>query len=113
MVIQIQIPRLAAPAIPPEHQPPLPINAHRMPALQAATQLFEMVARWHPQILIARRVVDHLQLAEQPAFQIRWYFPPAHIIHEERPQPNIAETDDHVTTPFYELLYHPTGQMST
>jgi hypothetical protein len=37
---------------------------------QLAAQLFEMIARRHAQILIGRRVVDHLELTKQPAFQL-------------------------------------------
>jgi hypothetical protein len=34
-----------------------------------------MIAGRHPQILIGCRVVDHLELTEKPAFEIRWNVP--------------------------------------
>jgi len=33
-------------------------------------QLLEVIAGRHPQVLIGRRVVDHLELAKEPAFEI-------------------------------------------
>jgi hypothetical protein len=36
---------------------------------QFAAQLLEMIAGRYAQILIGRRIVDHLELPEQPAFQ--------------------------------------------
>jgi len=46
-------------------------------------------------ILIRRRVVDHLELTEQPAFKVRRNVTRADVIHEEHLQPVIPETDDH------------------
>ncbi len=39
---------------------------------QLAPQLLEMVAGWHAQILIGRRIIDHLELTEQPTLQVGW-----------------------------------------
>jgi hypothetical protein len=41
-----------------------------MEALELASQLLEMVAGRHPQILIRRRIVDHLNFAKQAGFQV-------------------------------------------
>jgi hypothetical protein len=61
---------LTTAAIPPEDQLPLIIDADRMEARQVAAELFEVVARRHPQIRIGGRIVDHLEFAKQPAFEI-------------------------------------------
>jgi len=37
---------------------------------QIAAQLLEMIAGRRPQILIDRRVVDHLELTEEPTFEL-------------------------------------------
>src|SRR4051812_43316995 len=69
-------------------------------------QLLEMVAGWRPQIAVRRRIVDHLDLAEQAIFQISGNFLRSDVVDEERVQPVIPETHNHATTPF-ELMYHP------
>jgi hypothetical protein len=40
--------------------------------VQIAPQLLEMVAGRHPQVLIRRRIVYHLELAEDAGFEIGW-----------------------------------------
>jgi hypothetical protein len=68
MIVKIDFRRLASSAVPSEDQPPLPIDANRMQPRQVAAQLFEMIARRHTQILVGRRIVDHLELPKEPAF---------------------------------------------
>ena len=70
VIVQINVRRFTSPAIPSEDQPPLLVDADRMKARQIAAQLLEMIAGRHAQVLIGRRIVDHLELAEQPAFEI-------------------------------------------
>ena len=53
---------LTSAAVPSEHQPPLLVDADRVKPRQVAAQLLEMIAGRHAQILIGRRVVDHLEL---------------------------------------------------
>jgi hypothetical protein len=48
-----------------------------------------------PQVLIGRRVVDHLELAEEPAFEIGRDVPRLPILDEEGAQPTRPETHDH------------------
>ena len=60
----------AAAAVPPENQPPLLVDSDRVRSRQVAAQLLEMIAGRQSQILIGRRVVDHLELAEEPAFEV-------------------------------------------
>src|SRR3546814_14365936 len=62
---------------------------------QIAAQLLEMVAGRHAQVLVGYRVVDHLELAEESAFEIGRYVLGAPIVHKEDPQPFIPETNDH------------------
>jgi hypothetical protein len=42
-----------------------------------------MIARRNPQVLIGGGVVDHLELAEHSAFQVRWDIPRTDVIHEK------------------------------
>ena len=42
-----------------------------MKATEIAAQLLEMVAGWRAQILVAGRVVNHLQFVEQPRLKIK------------------------------------------
>src|SRR3546814_18671214 len=62
---------------------------------QIAAQLLEMVAGRHAQVLVGYHVVDHLELAEESAFEIGRYVLGAPIVHKEDPQPFIPETNDH------------------
>lgn len=65
-----------------------------MEAFEIAAQLLEMVAGRHTQILIDRRVVNHLELAEQAAFEIGRNIAGVGVVHEESPQPSISKADD-------------------
>jgi hypothetical protein len=71
VVVKIDTGSLAATAIPLKDQAPLLVDADRMKACQIAVQLFEMIAGRHAQVLISRRVVDHLKLPKQSIFEIR------------------------------------------
>src|SRR5713226_2062773 len=70
MVVQIETRRFATAAIPPKDQPPLPVDADRMETREIAAQLLEMIAGRHAQALVGRRVVDHLELPKETAFEI-------------------------------------------
>jgi hypothetical protein len=76
--------RLAA--TPPEDQPPLLVDADRVIPGQVATQLLEMIAGRYTQILIGCCVVDHLELAKEPVFEIGWDIPRSLILDEEGAQ---------------------------
>lgn len=52
VVIEIDAFRLAAAAVPPEHQPPLTIEADRLESCQIGAQLLEVIAGRHAQVLI-------------------------------------------------------------
>jgi hypothetical protein len=69
VIVEIDPLGLAA-AIPAENQPPLVVDADRIEARQVAPQLLKVIAGRHTQILIGSRIVDHLELAKQPAFEI-------------------------------------------
>jgi hypothetical protein len=58
-----------------------------------------VVAGRGPQILIGRRIVDHLDFAKQPAFQIGWDFLGSDVLDKEIAQPVIAKAHDHSATP--------------
>ena len=66
---------------------------------QIAAQLLEVIAGRHAQVLIGRRIVDHLKLAEQPGFKIGRDVAGMGIVHEESPQPVIPKANDHSVTP--------------
>ena len=87
MIVKIDAPSLAAAAVPLELQPPLLVDADRVKPRQIAVQLLEMIAGWHAQVLIGRRVVDHLELAKEAAFEVGRDFPGMNIFHEKGPQP--------------------------
>jgi hypothetical protein len=84
-------------AVPPEDEPPLEVYANGMEALQIPLQLLEMVSRRHPQILVRRGIVNHLELSEQTPLK-RWRnFLRAPVFYKESPKPFIPESRDHFT----------------
>jgi hypothetical protein len=83
VIVKIDVRGFAPRAIPLKNQPPLTVDADRMPALEIAAQLFEVVAWWHPKILIRHGVIDHLELPEQSPINIRWNSPGRHVVDEE------------------------------
>jgi hypothetical protein len=99
MIVQINAGRFTTAAVPPENQPPLLINANGVESFQIAAQLFEMIARWHPQVLIRRGIVDHLDFSKQAIFQIGRNFPGFCILDEEVAQPAIPKANDYLATP--------------
>src|ERR1700722_14351423 len=58
-----------------------------------------MVAGWHPQVLIRRRIVDHLDFTEQAVLQTGRNSPRSDVLGEEIAQPIIAKVHDHFATP--------------
>ncbi len=52
---------------PPEYEPPLVIDPDRVEALQVATQLFQPIRGWHPEVLQSRRRMERLELPFCPA----------------------------------------------
>src|SRR5260370_23339612 len=95
VIVEIEPRRLASAAIPSEDQPPLPIDADRVEVRQSAVQLLEVIAGRHAQVQFARRVVDHLQLPEQPALEVGWNVAGPHVVAEEGAQPVVPETGNH------------------
>lgn len=70
-----------------------------MEAFEIAAQLLEMIAGWHTQILIDHRVVNHLELAEQAAFEVGRNIAGVGIFYEKSPQPSVPKADDHHMLP--------------
>jgi hypothetical protein len=99
MVVQIDALCFTSAAVPFEDQPPLLVDADRMEARKIAAQLLEMIAGRHTQILIGRRIVNHLELAKKTAFEIGRDVPGAGILDKESPQPYITKDHDHPGTP--------------
>jgi hypothetical protein len=58
------------------------VDADRSKPRQVAAQLFEVIAERHPQVLINCPVVDHLELAKVPAFEVRRNVPRLGILDE-------------------------------
>src|SRR5207244_3991351 len=106
MVVEIDALCLPTAAIPPEDQPPLIADADRMEARQVAAELLEVIAWRHPQILIGSRIIDHLELAKQPAFQIGRDVPPLPILNEEGAQPFLPKAYDHAAARISVPIYH-------
>jgi hypothetical protein len=61
------------------------VDADRVKIRQLATQLLEMIAWGDTQISICGGIVDHLELAEHPAFEVRRDITRVNVIHKERP----------------------------
>ena len=112
MVVQIDALCFTSAAVPFEDQPPLLVDADRMEARKIAAQLLEMIAGRHTQILIGRRIVNHLELAKKAAFEIGRDVPGAGILDKESPQPYIPKAHDHAGTPLrvYVPLYGTYGK---
>lgn len=85
MAIEIDPRGFTSAAIPLKDQPPLFVDPDRMEPRQIAAQLLEMIAGWHPQVLIGRRIVDHLELPKEAAFKIRRNASRPHIFDKEGP----------------------------
>jgi hypothetical protein len=94
---------LAAAAVPLKDQPPLPVHSDRVELRQVAAQLLEMIAGRNSQVLIGRRVVDHLKLAEEAALEIGRDIPGPGIVNEEGAQPLVSKAQDHADDPFMGL----------
>jgi hypothetical protein len=62
---------------------------------QIAAQLLEMVAGRHAQFLIGHRVVDHLELPKEAAFEIGRDISRLDILDEEDVQPFVPKAHDH------------------
>jgi hypothetical protein len=71
---------------------------------KSTPQLFKMIARRYPEILIGDGVIDHLKSTKQPMFEICRDEARPHIIHVERPQPSVAKSYDHHHAPL-EVMY--------
>jgi len=95
MVVEIDVRRFSAFAIPTENKPPLAIDPDRMKTGEIAAQLLEMIAGRHAQILICRGIIDHLEFAEETAIEIWWNVPGMALFQEEGLQPVIPKTHDH------------------
>lgn len=87
VVVEIDAPCLSPGAIPSKDEPPLFVHAYRMKTFQIAAQLLEVIAGQDTQILVRGRIVDHLELTEQAAFQIGGYFLRSNILDKEGSQP--------------------------
>eukprot|EP01036_Dinobryon_divergens_P050861 gene50860-68079_t len=95
MVIEIDAMRLAARAIPPKNQSPLLVHADRMKPRQWTPQLLEVIAGRRAQILIGRRIVQHLQFPKHARRQICRHRPGSNVIDKVGAQTIIPKADDH------------------
>ena len=99
MGVQVDVRCITVAASPMEDQPPLLVDSDRVKAIQVALQLLEMVTGWYAQVLIRRRIVNHLELPEQPVFEIGRDSVRANIVDKERPQPVVPKGHNHVQPP--------------
>src|SRR6266481_9177300 len=95
MVVEIDSLCLPTAALPPEDHPPMIVDADRVEARQVAAQLLEMIAWRRQQVLIGSYIVDHLELAENPAFKIGRDMPRLPILDQEGTQPLVPKAHDH------------------
>jgi len=58
--------------LPPEHEPPLIVDADAVQPPQVTTQSLKTVLSRDHQLLEGRRHVEHVQLPERDAQHIRW-----------------------------------------
>jgi hypothetical protein len=65
------------------------------------------IAGRDPQVLIGRRVVNHLELAEEPAIKIGRDQPRPNILDEEGSLPFVAKAQDHRGGPMFVSMRHP------
>jgi hypothetical protein len=105
MIIQIDVRGFTEPAVPSKYQPPLPVHAGGMKAIERALQLLEMVARRNPQIPVRGCIVEHRQPSEQTMIDIGRNPLRSDIIDEEIAEPRIAEADDYSLS-LFEAMYH-------
>jgi hypothetical protein len=70
VIVQIDAGCFALSAIPLKDKSPLLVHPDRMKGGKIAAQFLEVIARRDTQILIRRRIVDHLEFAEQAVFEI-------------------------------------------
>src|SRR5271166_5063806 len=78
-----------------------------MESSQIAAQLLEVIAGGHPQVPIGCRVVDHLELAEETAFDVGRDVPRPDVLNEERPQPLVPKAHNHSGAPSMSLCTAP------
>lgn len=102
MGVQVDVRCITVTAVPTEDQPPLLVDSDRVKAIQVALQLLEMVTGWYAQVLIRRRIVNHLELPEQPVFEIGRDSVRANIVDKERSQPVVPKVHNHVQPPLSE-----------
>src|SRR3981081_3407685 len=84
---------------PTERPPPLPVDADRIKAREIAAQFLEMIAGRHAQVLVGRRVVDHLELPKETAFEIGRNATRSDILDEKSAQPHVPKAHDHAVVP--------------
>lgn len=70
-----------------------------MESFKVAPELLEVVAWRNPEILVGGRVVDHLELSEEAAFEIWRNVPRMNVANEECAQPRVPKADDHAEGP--------------
>jgi len=96
MVVQIQARCFASISVPSKDKSILLVDADRMKAFQIPTQFLEMIAGWHAQVLVSRRIVNHLKFSKQASFEITWNPLCSDIFDKEISQPVISEARDHL-----------------
>jgi hypothetical protein len=104
VVIEINVCRFTASAIPPENKAPPVVDTDRMQASQSAPQLFEMIAGRDPQVLISCRVIDHLQLPKKAMFEVGRNVPRLDIVDEEGSQPMVPKAYDHAPASLWAIV---------
>src|SRR5271170_2921707 len=70
-----------------------------MKACQGAAQFLKVIAGRRPQVPIRLRIVDHLELAEEPAFEVGRDSRRPFIFNEEGAEPLVPKACDHAVIP--------------
>ena len=68
MIVQVDVCSFVL--VPREYEPPLIVDSDRVPALQLTFQFLKMIARRDAKIRIAGCIIEQLQFAEYPGFQV-------------------------------------------
>jgi hypothetical protein len=81
--------------------------------VKSAREFLEVITRWHPQILITCRIVDHLQFSEQSRLQFCRNVSRPQIIRVKCSEPSITKRLDHSIKSNFWKVYHLMVQNST
>jgi hypothetical protein len=99
VVVEINALCFAFGARPPKDKAPLLVDTDGMKSRKITSEFLKMITGRHPQVLISRRIVEHLKLAKQTVFKVGRDIPGSHVFREKSAQPFVTEAYDHRIRP--------------